>query len=392
VRASEDLTHLLSHGHRFGVHVVAATCDGDVEREPLVDLFSSHLVFGLEDEEASTRLLGTPWALTLAEPGRVLVRVGQRKEVEALGLHLTEQGRLELLASMGVADPASATGQFADALERAPDSAHEVMAGSAEEARKAPPEPTTETSGEKSDVADVQTQTQSAPDSMATVAETTVERAESNRQPERADKPTGSESNVDHDDTRSHKSTAVAAASGRPERIRKLLERTQLVVDCEEASVWSARGRLGIGQSSPVEVLLYVAAAPLLHQGRLAEWSGVKPETLLAEIWAPRARDPDNRDSAQTWLGKNLGRLQDEIGGATGGLDAQMIVKRQGGLYLNEDIVVSDVEAFMAALERARAAQGPDQIKATEEVFALRTSGLLSRVVRKPRTAGPKVE
>jgi len=46
----------------------------------------------------------------------------------------------------------------------------------------------------------------------------------------------------------------------------------------------------------------------------------------------------------------------------------------------------------MAALERARAAQGPDQIRAAEEVFALRTSGLLSRVVRKPRTAGPKVE
>jgi DNA segregation ATPase FtsK/SpoIIIE-like protein len=95
VRAYEDLTHLLSHGHRFGVHVVAATCDGAIEREPLVDLFSSRLVFGLEDEEASTRLLGTPWALTLAEPGRVLVRVGQRKEVEVLGLHLTEQGRLD---------------------------------------------------------------------------------------------------------------------------------------------------------------------------------------------------------------------------------------------------------------------------------------------------------
>jgi hypothetical protein len=234
-------------------------------------------------------------------------------------------------------------------------------------------------------------QTQSTPDSMASVAVTTVERADANPQPDRANKPTGDETVVDRDDTRSHISTAVAAASGRPERIRKLLERTPLVVDCEEASVWSARGRLGIDQSSPVEVLLYIAAAPLLHQGRLAEWSGVKPKTLLAEIWAPRARDPDNRDSAQTWLGKNLGRLQDEIGGATGGLDAQMIVKRQGGLHLNEDVVVSDVETFIAALERARAVQGPDRIRAAEEAFALRTPGLLSRVVRKPRTAARKL-
>jgi len=42
MRAYEELTHLLSHGHRFGVHVVAATCDGAVERDPLVDL---HVAF-----------------------------------------------------------------------------------------------------------------------------------------------------------------------------------------------------------------------------------------------------------------------------------------------------------------------------------------------------------
>src|SRR5207247_9978099 len=73
-------------------------------------------------------------------------------------------------------------------------------------------------------------------------------------------------------------------------------------------------------------------------------------------------------------------------------LDAQLTVKRQGGRHLNEDVVVSDVETFIAALERARTVQGPDRIRAAEEAFALRTPGLLSRVVRKPRTAGPKVE
>jgi DNA-binding SARP family transcriptional activator len=149
---------------------------------------------------------------------------------------------------------------------------------------------------------------------------------------------------------------------------------------------------LGIGQSSPVEVLVYLAAAPLLHQGMLAGWPGVKPETLLAEVWAPRARDPDNKESGQTWLGKNLARLQDEIERATGGLDAPVVVKRRGGLRLNEDIVVSDVEAFMAAVERARSAHGTELIGVVEEAFGTRVPGLLSRVVRKPRTTGPKVD
>ena len=75
-----------------------------------------------------------------------------------------------------------------------------------------------------------------------------------------------------------------------------------------------------------------------------------------------------------------------------GGLEAQLIVKDAGSLRLNPDVVASDVEAFMAALERARAAQGAEQLRAAEEAFHLRTPGLLSRVVRKPKTTGPKVE
>jgi len=75
-----------------------------------------------------------------------------------------------------------------------------------------------------------------------------------------------------------------------------------------------------------------------------------------------------------------------------GGLDAQLIVKDSGSLRLNPDLVASDVEALMAALERARAAQGAEQMRAAEEAFRLRAPGLLSRVVRKPKTTGPKVE
>ena len=92
------------------MRVVAATADTALERDLLVDCFESRLVFALEDEEASTRLLGKPWAFTLAEPGRLLARLGQRKEVEILGLHLTEDGRRDLLASMEVGEAAPPVG------------------------------------------------------------------------------------------------------------------------------------------------------------------------------------------------------------------------------------------------------------------------------------------
>ena len=104
----EDLTVLLSQGDEYGIRVLAATADTAAECGSLVDSFGCHLVFGLEDEEASIRLLGTPSGLTLAEPGRLLVRLGRRNEVEVLGLHLTEDGRRDLLASLGVVEAVSA--------------------------------------------------------------------------------------------------------------------------------------------------------------------------------------------------------------------------------------------------------------------------------------------
>jgi FtsK/SpoIIIE family len=118
IEAQEELTNLLSDGLRWGVRVLAATAESGIERAPIVDLFSSHLVFGLTDEEASTRLLGTTWALTLAEPGRLLVRLAHRKAVEVLGLHLTEEGRLALLASMGVSEPPPTTAPTMSPVEQ----------------------------------------------------------------------------------------------------------------------------------------------------------------------------------------------------------------------------------------------------------------------------------
>ena len=48
------------------------------------------------------------------------------------------------------------------------------------------------------------------------------------------------------------------------------------MIDCESAVVWSRGGPLQLGQSSPIEVLFRLAAAPLLEQGPLDRWAGVK--------------------------------------------------------------------------------------------------------------------
>jgi hypothetical protein len=102
-----DPAYLLTHGRECGLRVLAATADAAVERGPLVESFETRIVFGLADEEASTRLLGNDGAETLLGPGHLFARLGRRKEVEVLGLHLTEAGRRELFAAMGVDDTPS---------------------------------------------------------------------------------------------------------------------------------------------------------------------------------------------------------------------------------------------------------------------------------------------
>jgi len=82
VAAEEDLRFLLTHGSEFQVRVVAATADTAIERDLLVDCFESRLVFALEDEEASTRLLGKPWALAL---GRAWPVAGAPRALERGG-------------------------------------------------------------------------------------------------------------------------------------------------------------------------------------------------------------------------------------------------------------------------------------------------------------------
>ena len=389
IDAQDDLAYLLSKGAEYGVRVLAATADTCVERSELVDHFSSRIVFALQDEEASSRLLGAPWALTLAEPGRLLLQLGRRKEVEVLGLHLSEDGRRDLLASTGVVEPAPAREEVVDScLDQHPiDAAENILPDAPEHSLVEPVAASTEEL-HQSVVGDETGLPAELDRASATNA---------NGQPEAAVRPTETINTPPRLEAGNHSlesqgSGAVAAAPDIPPRITRLLTSTPLVVNCEEASVWSEKGRLDIGQSSPVEVLLYLAAAPLMHQGRLADWDGVDPDTLLAEIWAPRARSPENRDSGQTWLGKNLSRLEDEIKRAAGVLGAEIVVKRRGGLCLNGDVVRSDIEGFMAAVERARAAQGKEQIAAAEQALAASVPGLLTRVARTPRTAGPKIE
>jgi hypothetical protein len=51
--------------------------------------------------------LGNDAAETLLGAGHLFARLGRRKEVEVLGLHLAEAGRRELFAAMGVDETSS---------------------------------------------------------------------------------------------------------------------------------------------------------------------------------------------------------------------------------------------------------------------------------------------
>ena len=114
-------------------------------------------------------------------------------------------------------------------------------------------------------------------------------------------------------------------------------------------------------------------------------------ETLLDEVWTPRARDPQNRESGQTWLRKSLKRLHEELATAAGGLSGEIVVGGQL-LRLNPTTIASDVEVFLTALARAKAARGADRIASAEEALAKRVCGLLLNVPRERVLVGRTIE
>ena len=112
----------------------------------------------------------------------------------------------------------------------------------------------------------------------------------------------------------------LSSLSGEP----ALLDTAPLVISCEDESLWSIRGRLALPwQSAFIELLVYLGAARLQAPEPLDPWPGVAVETLLDEVWTPRARDPQNRESGQTWLRKSLKRLHEELATAAGGLSGE---------------------------------------------------------------------
>jgi len=65
-----------------------------------------------------------------------------------------------------------------------------------------------------------------------------------------------------------------------------------------------------------------------------------------------------------------------------------LVSEREGYLRLNNTVIVSDVEAFMLAVERARVARGAEQVAAAEEALSLRVPGLLPDTPRMYRLPG----
>src|SRR5207249_5304306 len=67
---------------------------------PLIANFHARFVFGLDDEELSMALVGTPAALTLSGPTRLLARLGDRPAIEVSGARLDDGARQELLEAL----------------------------------------------------------------------------------------------------------------------------------------------------------------------------------------------------------------------------------------------------------------------------------------------------
>jgi hypothetical protein len=333
-----DLPYLLTHGRECGMRVLAATADAAAERGPLVESFESRIVFGLADEEASTRLLGNDAAETLLGAGHLFARLGRRKEVEVLGLHLTEAGRRELFAAMGVdespssapwepvaMDPArhtrvSPTGASpSDGVDQ--DSTNHLDGDRETAAVLEPAEVPAvalgpDTGGVQeapaNEVACQGTQRNGAID----VAVTDEAGLQAVPQPVEPGPAAGQAA------TSSAADTPTTAEC--PDHVRALLDTAPLVISCEDESLWSIRGRLALPrQSAFIELLVYLGVARLQAPEPLDPWPGVAVDTLLDEVWTSRARDPQNRESGQTWLRKSLKRLQEELATAAGRLLAR---------------------------------------------------------------------
>ena len=70
---------------------------------------------------------------------------------------------------------------------------------------------------------------------------------------------------------------------------------------------------------------------------------------------------------------------------------SQIVFERAGRLQLNPSVALSDVEAFVAAVARARAARGEARILAAEDALALRIPTLLPDTPRVRLAVGRKV-
>src|SRR6266542_2458613 len=177
------------------------------------------------------------------------------------------------------------------------------------------------------------------------------------------------------DEAASSSAAGTSTPAELPDHVRVLLESAPLVVSCEDESLWSTAGPFALPrQSALIELLVYLGAARLLAPEPLDPWPGVAVDTLLDEVWTPRARDPQNRESGQTWLRKSLKRLQDELVTAAGGLTGDIVSGTGQLLRLNPATIASDVEAFLTTLARARAARGTARIAAAEDALARRVS------------------
>jgi hypothetical protein len=235
--------------------------------------------------------------------------------VEVLGLHLTEAGRRELYAAMGpvAVDPArhtmvSPTG--AGPIDGVDEESTNNLDGERETAAVLEPaEVVAVTPRADARVQDAPrdeidfrgTQRNGATDVSVTQEAEELPSPQPVKPGAVGEAPTSSAADT-------------STASECPDHVRALLGTAPLVISCEDEFLWSIRGRLALPRGSAfIELLVYLGAACLQAPEPLDAWPGVTVDTLLEEVWTPRARDPQNGESGQTWLRKSVKRLQEEL-------------------------------------------------------------------------------
>ncbi len=431
--ASLDL--ISTHGPAHGVRLLAATSDPDGLQSPLLPHLTTRLVLQTADEDASMALLGLNDAAFLGGGGRLLLRIDSREPIELYGYRVASDHLERLVRLMGDAysederrpprdlphspiTPA-AVAPPAESSEPETESETEAVSEWAIPRPASPPtavrllEPATAgdvpaaSSGSNAPAAEggepvvfgaddppdpglalyrprptgaSDAATPLPPASNGHVHETEAkpestllapEEAEASGPPDEPDEP-DEVRNTALETARSSSVVPSPAAAVEPPTTEAVTVSTEppLSVVCFGGPSVRYRGRQvwpapGSGDAKPWEVLVFVACQPP---------EGATREALAHALWPDdtRATDPGHR------LRQLRYRLRNALDKLAPGITGDVVRADASGIYrLDQTIVQSDAQRFLALYKTGRTSCGAEAIAAYEEARVLYTGDLL---------------